>query len=296
MKPPPFTYHAPSTIDEACQLLDGDPDGSKVLAGGQSLVPLLNLRLARVDHLVDLNRVEGIDQIRVEGDKVVVGAGVTQGDVERSAEVRSRLPLLAEALSHVGHSQIRNRGTVVGSICHADPAAELPAIWLALGGELTARSAAGARTLGPGEFFKSFLTTALEPTEIATEVSFNVTNGATGWSFREVARRHGDFALVGVVTQVSLEGGAVGDVRIVAFGAGGTPVRVSSAEQLLKGTPAADVGEDLLNQVATQVAGAVSPVNDVHASAEYRKQVAGTLTRRALLESIERAGGSPASA
>jgi carbon-monoxide dehydrogenase medium subunit len=292
MKPLPFAYHAPTTIDEACEILGRDPDASKVLAGGQSLVPLLNLRLAQADHLIDLNRVDSLGDIRVEGDSVVIGAGATQAEVERSEEVRSRLPLLAAALGHVSHFQIRNRGTVVGSICHADPSAELPAVWLAVGGDLTARSATGTRTLNADEFFQSFLQTALDPAEIATDVRFNAPGGSTGWSFEEVARRHGDFALVGVVTHLSLDGGTIRNPRIVAFGASSVPVRLDAAEQLLTGKAVSDVDKSVLNQVATEVAGGVSPVDDVHATAEYRRQVAGVLAHRGVAKAIERATGT----
>jgi CO/xanthine dehydrogenase FAD-binding subunit len=288
MKPPPFEYHAPTTTEEACKILGQDPDGSKVLAGGQSLVPLLNLRLARADHIVDLNGIDELDYIRVDGGSVAIGARTRQDAVERSAEVHESLPVLRDALAHVSHAQIRNRGTIVGSVCHADPAAELPAVWLALGGEVTAQTASGTRTIGPDDFFKSFLTTALEPNEIVTEIRFDVTNGATGASFHEVARRHGDFALIGVVAQVTLNGDAVSDARLAVFGAGGVPVRASAAEERLKSNGAA-VGNGALDEIANDVAGSLSPVDDIHASAEYRRHVAGVLTRRALTESFERA-------
>jgi aerobic carbon-monoxide dehydrogenase medium subunit len=292
MKPPPFPYHAPATAAEACEILAADPEGSKVLAGGQSLVPLMNLRLAQVENLVDINRIDELSNLRVEANRVVIGAGVTQAEVERSSEVREKLPLLAEALAHVSHWQIRNRGTVVGSLCHADPAAELPAVWLALGGDIAAQSASGTRTLAPGEFFSSFLETALNPGELATEVRLDVANGATGASFKEVSRRHGDFALVGVATQVSLTDGAVSDTRIAVCGAGGTPVRVPAAEQLLHGASAPDVDDALLDHVAAEIGGALTPTDDIHASAEYRRHVAGVLARRALREALARASAA----
>ena len=287
MKPAPFAYLAPNTVDEAVQMLGNDPDGSKLLAGGQSLVPMLNLRLARFDHLVDINHIPGLDHVRVESDCVVIGALARQYDVRHSEAVRTALPVLSNALAHVAHSQIASRGTVVGSLCHADPAAELPAVWLALGGELTAQSTSGSRTIQAEDFFTSIFTTALEPTEIATEVRFNRTAGATGWSFEEVARRHGDFALVGVVTQVTLDGGSVGDARVVVFGVGSTPTRIPDAEKRLIGTKALD--DAVLESAVAAVAATVTPADDIHATADYRRHVAGVLTRRGLVQAFERA-------
>ncbi|MET8249009.1 xanthine dehydrogenase family protein subunit M [Streptomyces sp. NPDC005202] len=293
MKPPPFKYHACRTIDEAVGILDSDPDGSKVLAGGQSLVPVLNLRLAAPDNLVDINSIEGLDYIRVQPDHVAIGAGTRQYVVERSDQLHSVLPVVREALSHVGHSQIRNRGTVVGSICHADPAAEMPAVFLTVGGEVTARSAAGTRTIGSDDFFESYLTTALEPNEIVTQVKFDIPSGRTGWYFEEVARRHGDFAILGVVALVSLEGDTVSRARITIFGGGATPLRMTAAEQLITGAKAGDIGGDLLERAASEASAAVRPTDDIHASADYRRHVAGLLTKRAITRSLERAG-SPA--
>ena len=287
MKPAPFAYHAPSTIDEAAELLENDPDGSRLLAGGQSLVPMLNLRLASFDNLVDINRIAELDHIRVESESVVIGALARQYDVEHSDEIRTALPVLSTALSHVAHAPISSRGTVVGSLCHADPAAELPAVWLALGGELTVQSSAGTRNIRPEDFFESSFTTTLNPNEVATEVRFDRTTGASGWSFEEVARRHGDFALVGLVTQVKLDGGTVGDARVVVFGAGSTPMRIPAAEGRLKGTKASAVDEAMLDQLAAEVAAALNPPDDIHASADYRRHVAGVLTRRGLLRALE---------
>lgn len=287
MKPPPFTYHAPTTVNEAAEILNSDPESSKVLAGGQSLVPLLNLRLSTVGHLVDVNRVAEINRVDVEAGSVVVGAGARQVDVERSSQVSAALPLLTTAISHVGHTQNRNRGTVVGSLCHADPAAELPAVWLALGGELTAQSAGRTRTIQAEDFFDSFFTTTLESNEVATEVRFAGANGATGWSFEEIARRHGDFAIVGVVTLLTLDGAAIGDARISAFGVASTPVRIAAAEQLLVGET--DLSDSLLDRVAVEVSAGINPPNDIHGSAEYRRYVAGILTRRGLVQALERA-------
>lgn len=293
MKPPPFTYHACRTIDEAVGILESDPDDTKVLAGGQSLVPMLNLRLAAPDNIVDINSISGLDYVRAGSGGVAIGAGARQFAVERSAELHSALPVVREALSHVGHSQIRNRGTVVGSICHADPAAEMPAVFLTVGGEVTARSAAGTRTIRSDDFFDSYLTTALEPTEIVTEVKFDALSGRTGWHFEEVARRHGDFAILGVVALVSLEGDSVSTARITIFGGGSTPLRMTAAEQLINGVEAGNIGTELLERAASEASAAVQPTDDIHASSDYRRYVAGLLTKRAITTSLQRAG-SPA--
>ena len=285
MKPAPFAYHVPNSIDEAIQILGNDPDGSRLLAGGQSLVPMLNLRLASFDHLVDINRIPGLDHVRVESESVVIGALARQYDVEHADEIRNALPVLSTALSHVAHPPISNRGTVVGSLCHADPAAELPAVWLASGGELTVQSPAGTRTITPEHFFESSFTTTLKPDEVATEVSFDLSTGATGWSFDEVARRHGDFALVGVVTQVTLDGGSVSDARVVVFGVGSTPVRIPAAEKRLIGASAVD--DATLDQAVAEAAAALNPAGDIHATADYRRHVAGVLIRRGLLHALE---------
>lgn len=288
MKSAPFTYHAPNTIEEAVEILGRDPDESKILAGGQSLVPMLNLRLAIVDHLVDLNRIEGLNTVQVEPGRVVIGACARQSDVERSADVGAALPLLSTALGFVGHAANRNRGTVVGSLCHADPAAELPAVWLTVGGEMTVAGASGTRTLHPEDFFEGFLTTAVEPSEVATSVAFNSTNGTSAWSFQEIARRHGDFAIVGVSTLLSVEDGKIADPRIVVFAAGSTPMRMAAAEQVLAGIEVSALDNGVLDQVASEVSGALNPADDIHASGDYRRLVAGVLTRRGLRESLER--------
>ena len=287
MKPTPFAYHAPNTIDEAAKILGNDPEDFRLLAGGQSFVAMLNLRLVSVGNLVDLNRIPGLNHVRVEAGSVVIGALARQYDVEHSKEVRIALPVLSTAILHVAHSQIRNRGTVVGSLCHADPAAEIPAVWLALGGELTAQSTAGKRTIRPEDFFVSAFTTTLKPNEVVTEVRFDRTNGATGWSFEEVTKRHGDFALVGAVTQVTLDGGSVRDARVVCFGVGSKPMRIPAVEKRLIGTRTSAVDDALLDKAAAEVSATVDPTDDIHATGEYRRHVAGVLTRRGLRRALE---------
>jgi aerobic carbon-monoxide dehydrogenase medium subunit len=289
MKPTSFIYHTPNTIDEAAKLLASDPNDSKLLAGGQSLVPMLNLRVVRFGNLVDINRIPGLNHVRVEPASIAIGALARHYDVESSKEVGSALPLLPAALAHVAHSQIRNRGTVVGSICHADPAAEMPAVWLAVGGELTALSTTEIRTIRAEDFFISTYTTTLKPDEVVTEVRFNRTKANTGWSFDEVNMRHGNFALVGAVNLVTLDGGSVSDARLVSFGTGEKPIRIPAAEKRLIGTRASAVDDALLNAIAADVSAAVDPTDDVHATIEYRRYVAGVLARRGLRQALERA-------
>jgi carbon-monoxide dehydrogenase medium subunit len=289
MKPPAFTHHACRTVEEAVGLLDSASDDSKVISGGQSLVPMMNLRLANPAHLVDLNGIPGLNGIEVGDRTLTVGATARQHAVERSTHVATSAPLLAAALKHVGHPQIRNRGTVVGSLCHADPAAEMPAVFLTLGGHVSAQGASGTRTIAAGDFFDSYLTTALEPNEIATAVTFDTPNGSSGWYFEEVARRHGDFAVIGIVALLTLAGGVISDARLTVFGGAATPVRIPAAEQLLVGVAAADVDADLLARAAAETSAALRPSDDIHASGDYRRHVAGVLTTRGISTSLERA-------
>jgi len=293
MKPPRFDYLAPATLDEALGLLAQHGDQAKVLAGGQSLVPLLNFRLVRPAHIVDLNELGGLDGIREDGGWLVIGGMTRQRAVEDSALVRERCPLLAAAMPHIGHTQIRNRGTIGGSIAHADPAAELPAVVAALGGELVVRSKAATRTLGADTFFVSYLTSALEPTELLVQVRLPVTSPRTGVSFMEVSRRHGDFALVGVAATLTLDGNGTCTASSVALtGVGPTPVLARDAVAPLVGVkPTPQVFEE----VGRRVSASLTPDSDLHASSEYRKHVGGVLTRRALAEALGRAQGTAGS-
>jgi len=289
MKPPRFDYLAPASLDEALAILGRHGEQAKVLAGGQSLVPLLNFRLVRPAYLIDLNEIAGLDGIRVEDGRLTLGAMTRQRAVETSALVRERCPLLAEAMPQVGHVQIRNRGTVGGSLAHADPAGELPAVVAALEGKLVLRSARRERVLTPEQFFVAYLTTAAEPVELLVEVRLPPMPPRTGSAFLEVSRRHGDFALVGVATTVTVDAGGVCTACALALtGVGPTPVVAREAARALVGvkpTPAA------LDDVGRRVSGAVRPDSDLHASAEYRTHLAGVLTRRALARAAERAIG-----
>jgi len=289
MKPPRFDYVLPRGLEEALSVLAQHGEQAKVLAGGQSLVPLLNFRLVRPAYLVDLNDVAGLDGIRVADGWLCIGAMTRQRAVETSALVRERCPLLAEAMPQIGHTQIRNRGTIGGSLAHGDPAAELPAVVAALGGELVLQSARGRRVLTPEQFFVGYLTTAVAPDELLVEVRLPVTPPRTGSAFLEVSRRHGDFALVGVAVTLTVdEAGVCTDGAIALTGVGPTPVVAREAARALVGVrpvPAA------FEEAGHHVAAGVTPDGDLHASSEYRQHLAGVLTRRALARATERTGG-----
>jgi carbon-monoxide dehydrogenase medium subunit len=293
MKPPPFTYHRPTSLDEALALLGEHGDQAKILAGGQSLVPLLSLRLAHPSHLVDINRLNGtLTQIADQDGGLTIGALVRQRSAEGSATVKQRSPLLAEALPLIGHTQIRNRGTICGNLAHADPASELPAVAMALGAQMVARSRAhGERTIPADAFFSGMFSTALEPDELLTYVKLPAWPDGAGWSFQEVARRHGDFALAGVAAVVQLDaaGAACTDVRLAAIGVGPSPVRGRNAEGALRGQ---QMSADSVTSAAEALSKEIDPASDVQATAAYRRHVTAVLARRALEEAAARARSS----
>jgi CO/xanthine dehydrogenase FAD-binding subunit len=288
VKPARFEYFDPGTLPEALDLLAQYGDEAKVLAGGQSLLPLMYLRLASPRYLIDVNRVAGLDYVRVADDTLCVGAVTRQRAVERAAPVAERWPLVAEALRQVGHAQIRNRGTFGGSIAHADPAAELPAVLAALDGSVRVAGAAGERTVAAEHFFLAYLTTALEPSELLVEVRLPAPPTGSGTAFLEISRRHGDFALVGVACLLALEpdGRHVAAARLAYTGVGGTPLRAHAAEAALIGEEAAPAAFARAGELA-QVA--ADPDSDIHASADYRRHLVGVVTRRGLARAHERA-------
>jgi CO/xanthine dehydrogenase FAD-binding subunit len=279
MKPPAFEYLAPTSLEEALALRAEHGSDSVLLAGGQSLLPLLSLRIVSPAAVIDLGRVPELAGIRPQNGSLAIGAMTRQREAERSPLVHERCPLLAEAVRRIAHPTIRNRGTIGGSLAHSDPAAELPAAALVLGAELVARSVRGERALPADGFFQGFLTTALEPDELLTEVRLPGLGG--GWAIQEVTRRHGDFALVGVLAAVRMDGGTIADARLAVLGAGPTAVRARSAETLLRG---AQPTEAAFAEAAEVAASGLEPSSDVHATASYRRRVAAVLTRRALLE------------
>ena len=288
MKPPRFSYHDPATVEEALALLTRHGDTARILAGGQSLMPMLNFRLVRPGHVIDINRLGDLATVVPGPDGgLQIGALVRQRALERSALIRERCPLMALALPFVGHAQIRARGTLGGSLAHGDPAAELPAVMVALGARLTLRSARGRRTIAAEDFFLSSLATALAPDELLTEIALPPWPARTGSSLQEVAIRRGDFALGGVAATLTLDAqGRVGDARIVCFGVGPRPVRATAAERsLVGGAPAAPA----LAEAGRLASASVDPSDDIHASGAYRKRLAGVLTTRALATALESA-------
>lgn len=291
MKPAPFAYVDPRTVEDAIALLEEHGMDAKMLAGGQSLVPLLNMRLARPAVLVDINRVAGLDYIRDVDGTIAIGAMTRQRAAERSEVVREKLPLLHEAMTFIAHPQIRNRGTIGGSLAHADPAAELPAIALVLEAEFQIAGPSGTRTVPAKDFFVTYLTSCLEPSEILTEVRFPLLPPGAGWSFIELSRRHGDFALAGVAATLTLSNsGTIADARIALFGVGATALRANAAEAMLHGQRPS---EQLFAEAGASAAQSIEePLSDIHASAEYRRDLARVLTRRALTEAAARASGA----
>ena len=282
MKPAKFEYYAPTTRDEVLELLGQHGYDAKVLAGGQSLMPMMNLRLARPAVVVDINRAEGLSGIASDDGGMTIGAMTRQRQIERSAEVGEQFPVIAAAIPQIAHFQIRNRGTVGGSLAHSDPAAEIPALCVALDAEITAASSGGERTIAASDLVIGPLTTSLEPEELLTQVRLPALDGdgEWRWGFREVCRRDGDFALVGAITLLRLDSGNVcQEARIAMFGVGDGPIRASDAEASLVGRV---VDADARAEAAALVSVAVDPGSDIHASAEYRKEVGGVMARRAL--------------
>ncbi|WP_213454347.1 FAD binding domain-containing protein [Rhizomonospora bruguierae] len=280
MKPRPFTYLAPTSVDEALAALAEHSFDAKVLAGGQSLAPLLNFRMASPEYLIDINDVAGLDRVRRVDGGWHIPALVRQRTVERSPELRAAFPLLPAALEQVAHPQIRNRGTVCGSLAHADPAAELPTVMTALDATMRVASVRGEREVPAEEFFQFHFTTSLEDDELLVGVTVDDLPPATSTGFAEFAPRHGDFALAavaGVVTRAS--DGAVGAVRLVASGVAARPQRLTAAEKVLLGqrpTP------DVVGAAERAARGEVDPTGDIHASADYRRHLVGVLARRVL--------------
>jgi carbon-monoxide dehydrogenase medium subunit len=281
VKPAPFAYFAPETLDEALALRAEHADDSVVLAGGQSLIPLLNLRLAQPAVVIDLRRVPDLAGIRETQGGIAIGAMTRQRDAERSRLAAERCPLLGQALMHVAHPTIRNRGTIGGSLAHAFGQAELPAVALALDARLVVRSASrGERSIDARDFFLGFMTTAMEPDELLVEVEFPSTPGRS--AFLELARRHGDFALAAVAVVVATdEDGRVGDARIAFAGVAGTAVRGDAGEAALRGEVATDAA---FTEAAAAAIVPLDPPDDIHASGAYRRRLAGVLLQRALAE------------
>ena len=286
MKPPAFDYHAPSTLDEALNLATQLGQDAKFIAGGQSLVAMMNFRLVHPSHLIDLNGIAALAYLRVEGGELCIGAMTRHRTVELSPMVRESWPLISECMPFIAHVQIRNRGTLGGSLSHADPAAELPAVMTALEAKFVLRSNSATRKLVATEFFAGMLTTAIAPGEMLTEIRVPALPQATGWAFDELSRRRGDFAIVGAAALVLLAPhGHIEWARLVFTGVGDRPMRARQTEQALQGQVPS---EDVVRAAAEHCVADLAPESDLHASASYRRDVAKVMARRTLLKAIER--------
>jgi aerobic carbon-monoxide dehydrogenase medium subunit len=285
MKPVSFEYFAPRSVAETLDLLQQYGEDGKILAGGQSLVPLMNFRLARPASLIDVNRVAELDYVRPSDGGLAFGALTRHYKLETEPLVAERCPLLPVIVRLIGHAQIRHRGTIGGSIAHADPVAELCLAAALLDAEIDVQGPGGTRTLAPDEFFLTYLTTALEPTELLTEVRFPGLPAGAGWSVKEFARRHGDFAIVAAATVLEAENGVCRAARVAVAGGAPTAVRSPGAEAALVGQP---LGAAAFAAAAAAAMAEADPDSDLHASADYRRKMVGVFVRRALEEAAGR--------
>ena len=296
MKPPPFKYLAPDSLEQALELMAQYGKEAKLLAGGQSLIPAMNFRVAQPAVLVDLNRITALDYIHTIGDgSLAVGAMTRQRELEFDLQIAERVPLLHECMPHIAHPQIRNRGTLGGSLAHADPAAELPVVAVAASARMRAQSSQSERWIEADQFFQGMFTTALQPGEILVEVVFPPARAGTGWSFLEASRRRGDYAMMGVAAGLSLDAeGICREARLVYMNAGDGPIE---ARQAAAGLGGQRPGPEVFEQAAAAAQQEIDPLGNVHASVAYQRHLATVLTRRALAIAAERAwsnGSSPA--
>ena len=289
MKPAQFDYYDPTTLAEALSLLAEFGETARPLAGGQSLVPMMNMRLARPGQVIDLNRIRELDYLKFDNGQLRIGAMTRQRALERSARIAEGWPLLHEATRYIGHVQIRNRGTVGGSLAHAFPSAELPVVMVAMDASFVLRSSQGERTLSALEFFVDAMTTALNPGELLVEARVPKWPVETGWAFQEISRRYGDFALMGVAALLTVTSRGIIDCARLVF-TGATPHSSKIAEQQLVGQ---QPDAQLFRDVATAAAAELETDSDIHASAEYRKAVAGVLARRVLEQAAGRVNSAP---
>lgn len=289
MKPCAFEYFSPQSVAEAIELLERYGDEAKILAGGQSLVPMMNFRLARPEILVDINGIKELEYIRTENDELVIGALTRERDIEKSPLVVERWPILSKAISYIGHGAIRNRGTIGGSLVHADPSAEIPTALCALNGKVKVLGPSGEKELAPEEFFLTYLTTSLEPSDLLVEVRIPALPQKAGWSFVELSRRSGDFAIVAVgILLFTEKAGVCTEARISMGGVAPTPVRAAEAEAMLAGQK---ISEKLITQAAQQAAEETDTESDYHASAEYRADMARVFVKKGLQEAWNMVNG-----
>ena len=285
MKPAKFQYHAPGSVDEAVGLLARYGGDARLLAGGQSLIPMMNFRVAAPAAIVDLNRIPELAYVRLDGNTARIGAMTRQRTLEFSPVIRDKLPLLHEALSWVGHLPTRSRGTIGGSLAHADPAAEIPMALLALDGEVAVRGPKGERTINASDLFRASLTTSLAPDEVLTEIRIPVTPAGAACAVEEFARRHGDFAITAVAALVVRDGDRCKVARLATAGVGPVPVRLRQAESIVEQR---GLGAPAIAEAAVAAAKAVEPMSDHNASADYRRHLTQVLTRRALEKAAAR--------
>ncbi len=289
MKPSAFEYFNPQSVQEAIDLLNRYGDEAKIIAGGQSLVPMMNFRLARPEILIDINGIKELEYIKTEGDELVIGALTRERDIEQSPLVLEKWPFLSKAISFIGHGAIRNRGTIGGSLVHADPSAEIPTSLCALDGSIKVAGPSDEKILQPEEFFLTYLTTSLEPSDLLVEVRIPALPPKTGWSFMELSRRSGDFAIVAVGVLLFMEkSGVCKEARISMGGVAPTPIRAEEAEALLSGQKITD---KLIAAAAQEAAQATDTEPDYHASAEYRMDMARVFVRKGLQEAWHRLNG-----
>ncbi len=289
MKPAPFEYHAPTSLDQALGLMSQYAGEAKILAGGQSLVPAMNFRIVQPGVLIDLNRVEELGFIREDGETIRVGAMTRERHLEFDLSIAKQIPLLHEATPFIAHPQIRNRGTIGGSIVNADPAAELPVLMLALNARLKAKNNSGERWIDAQDFFAGMFTTALEPDEILVEIELPFMPARTGWSFMEVAPRAGDYALMGVAALVTLDkDGKCERAKLVYLNAGDGPVDAKESANHLLGEA---LNDELIESAAALAGGKeINPFGNVHTSPEFQRHLAMVLTKKALKQAYQRAG------
>ena len=287
MKPAKFDYYRASSLEHACELLTEHGDDAKILAGGQSLIAAMNFRLARPEVLVDVSHVANADDVAVADGGIRIAATTRQRVAERHADVRERIPVLARAIEHIAHFQIRNKGTVGGSIANADPASELPAMALLLDAELEIRSSTAENVTAAEDFFITYMTTSLATDEVLTAIRFRIPPDGSGWGFHETARRAGDFALAGAAALVGLDDAGTCDyARVALFGVAATPVRAHDAESALVGSrPSPELARDAAHEVAS----VVDPETDVHVTEAYRRRAAEVLAARAIEDAFDRA-------
>lgn len=290
MKPPVFEYHRAENLEHACELLSTSGEDSKILAGGQTLIPMMNFRLARPKVLIDISDIAERNQVTDETGGIRIRATTVQRFVERATSVQARLPLLHRAIQHIAHFQIRNKGTVGGNIVNADPASELPAMSLALDAKFEIMSCKGQRSIPAEEFFVTYMTTSLGPDEILSSVLFCEPPKKSGWGFHEVARRSGDYALAGASAVITADGaGKCTRARVALFGVASTPVRATETEAMLVGQTHS---AELLQEAARKVQSVVDPESDVHVTADYRRSVAQVLVVRALDDAFKMANAA----